>query len=201
MPVLFLGGILADFIAAAANGILGWKNSCAWQGTLCFYYLCLGSLKFVFLSAALTGVSKVTMMRNAKKAYYLVSWACLLLNIVFGGIIYMMAVDEESSHYPGIVCVLIILYACFMVLFFAVLYWTNGSGKRGPLGNAMGVLGWMDAAVLILMLETVVIDATGARASKAGGVMIAVTGVILWLLLLITALGGIKWGDINLNRK
>ena len=96
--VLFITGICANMVIAILNGILGYFNQSAWQGTLCAYYLFIMLVKLGLLVGSIISDRDI---RFLKKIYLIVSIAIMILDIILAGIVYLMATDQGSKHYPG----------------------------------------------------------------------------------------------------
>ena len=160
-----------------------------WQGTLCAYYLFLMLLKLAVLFGSTKGDSGI---RSLKKCYLYVSISILALNLILGGIVYLMATDRGSKHYPGYLIYGVAFYA-FCKVITAGINLVKAGKQQESVMLSMKSIGLVDSLVSILMLEIALIDTFGDIRSEWARTMMAASGAGTWMI--VTAIGvlGIRW--------
>ena len=192
--IAFIGGIFVDLVVAAANGTLGVLHRSAWQGSLCAYYLALMLMKLYLLYTGMIGSARYERGRYRKllNTYFVCSVVIILLDAVLGGIVYLMAAEHESKHYPGVLVYGVAFYA-FCKVALAIVNFIKARRLRAPLLMSIRSIGYVDALVSILMLETSLIETFGNRSSSWTTRMIASSGAGAWFLVLWVGIRGVLW--------
>ena len=187
--VLFIAGICANLVIAFRNGILGFVNQAVWQGTLSAYYLFIMLVKLGLLMGSIRSDGNISYL---KKGHFYVSIAIMFLNLVLGVIVYLMATDRGSKHYPGYLIYGVALYA-FCKMIAAAINLAKAGRKNSPVLLSMKSIGLVDAMVSILMLEIALIDTFGDINTEWARTMMAVSGFGIWLIAMAVGMLGIRW--------
>lgn len=187
--VLFIAGICANMVIAILNGILGYFNQSARQGTLCAYYLFIMLVKLGLLIGSIISDRDI---RFLKKTYLIVSIAIMILDIILGGIVYLMATDRGSKHYLGYLIYGVALYA-FCKVISGGINLVKAGRKKSPVLLSMKSIGLVDAMVSILMLEIALIDTFGNINGEWARTMMAVSVPCVWLIAMAIGAFGIRW--------
>ena len=187
--ILYICGIFANFFIAFLNGILGFFNHSAWQGTMCAYYLFLMLLKLALLFGC---VMRDCRYRHLKKYYLYVSIAILVLNCILGGMVYLMATDQGTKHYPGYLIYGVAFYA-FCKIIAGVINLVKAGKRKAPFMLAMKSIGLVDGLVSILMLEIALLDTFGNIHFNSAKIMMIASGTGAWLIAAAVGVLGIRW--------
>ena len=187
--ILFVCGIFANLLIALINGFLGFANRSVWQGTLCAYYLFLMLMKLALLFGS---TRRKVRGRSLKKWYLYVSISILVLNIILGGMVYLMAADQGKKHYPGHLIYGVALYA-FCKVTAGMINLIKAGRRSFPILLSMKSIGLVDALVSILMLEIALIDTFGDLHSDWAGSMMLLSGAGVWLITAAVGIFGIRW--------
>ena len=180
--LLFICGIFSNLAVAFLNGFLGAWNQSSWQGTLCAYYLSIMLMKIV-----------VVLWRNGQKGVYLfVSVFILIMNPILAVIVYLMAANQGTKHYPGVLIYAVALYA-FCKVIAAAVNLVRANIQKSPIKLAMKSIGLMDGLVSILMLEIAMIDTFGNINTNWSRIMMALSGIGAWLIVMMIGVLGILW--------
>ena len=187
--LLFIGGICANLFIALLNGVLGYLNQSAWQGTLCAYYLFLMLLKLGVLFAGMKADHRI---QSLKKCYLYVSIALLALNAILIIIVVMMTTDQGSKHYPGYLIYGVAFYS-FCKVIAAGINLVKARKRKAPVMLAMKSIGLVDGLVSILMLEIALIDTFGELHSAWARTTMAASGAGACLIAAAVGVSGIRW--------
>ena len=130
--------------------------------------------------------------RSLKKWFLYVSISILILDFVLGGVVYLMAADQGSKHYPGYLIYGFALYA-FCKVIAGIVNLAKAQRRRSPVLLSMKSIGFVDAMVSILMLEIALIDTFGNIHSEWARMMMICSGAGVWLITAALGILGIKW--------
>jgi len=186
--ILFIAGICANLLIALLNGILGYFNSSVWQGTISAYYLFIMLLKLGLLIGSIKSKKNI---RSLTKCHLYVSIAIMLLDLILGVIVYLMATDRGSKHYPGYLIYGVALYA-FCKMISGGINLVKAGRKNSPVLLSMKSIGLVDAMVSILMLEIALIDTFGDINTEWARTMMAASGFGVWLVALAVGVLGVR---------
>lgn len=192
---LFITGIFANLVIGIVNGVMGVFNQSFWQGTLCAYYIFLMILKILLLFGSAGSSVKMDRLR---RGYLCISISILLLNLVLGGVVYLMATEQGRKHYPGVLIYGVALYA-FCKVIAGIVNLVKANRRRAPVMMAMKSIAMVDGLVSILMLEIALIDTFGELHSDWAQMMMAVSGACVWFIAAGIGIWGIWW-YIRTNR-
>ena len=106
-------------------------------------------------------------------------------------IVYLMATDQGSKHYPGYLIYGVALYA-FCKMISGGINLVKAGRKNSPVLLSMKSIGLVDAMVSILMLEIALIDTFGDISGEWARTMMAVSGSCVWLFAMAIGAFGIR---------
>ena len=121
-----------------------------------------------------------------------VTVSILGLNLILGGIVYLMASDQGIKHYPGYLIYGVAFYA-FCKVIAGGINLIKARKLRAPVMLAMKSIGLVDAMVSILMLEIALIDTFGDIHTNWARFMMTLSGAGAWLLAAAVGALGIRW--------
>ena len=187
--VIFICGISTNFMVAVVNGLLGILHQSAWQGTLSAYYFFLMSLKTALVIGCGKGKENP---RTLRRWYLYVSVSILAMEVILGGMVFLMSADQGRKHYPGYLIYGVALYA-FCKIIAAVYNMTKAVRYHAPVLLSMKSIGLVDAMVSILMLEIALIDTFGDIHTNWARSMMTASGSAAWVIAGLVGIRGIRW--------
>lgn len=186
---------ILNLIFAAFNGVLGILNHSMWAGIMAFYYLILGLMR----SRAIQYNRQSTKMQDPHKVlkkgisiYRNCSFLLVLMTLGLAVAVVLLVREQGGKHYPGFTIYAFALYA-FVKIILAVKNRIQASRSNSPIRIAIQNIGYIDALVSILMLQTALLETFGGSDMSAdmSAVMNGITGGVVCFLTSFTGIFGI----------
>ena len=155
--VLFTtAAFLVNVVYAVGNGIYGWFRQSAWLGTLAAYYFVLSVMRFGIVHYGWKEAD-IDMNRKLKLKELLIyrnTGILFLLNsIVLDGAVILLIHNEGGRIYPGTLIFAVAAYAFYKIIM-SVVHMVKARRMKSPLLVAVRNIGYADALVSILSLQT-----------------------------------------------
>lgn len=177
---------LLNLFYAVSNGIFGIINHSAWLGTLSAYY--------IFLSIMRSGavryerkLSKEEPDRNLKmqewKVYRNTGILLALITIALGGTVILLVNREGGKSYQGYMIFVVAMYTFYKVII-SVVNMVRARKMKSPLLVTIRNIGYADALVSLLSLQTAMFASFGENSNINPQVMNAITGTCVCIMIL-----------------
>lgn len=147
---------LINIFYAASNGIYGWFRRSAWMGTLAAYYFVLSVMRFGIVSYGWkVSNSKVDRkLRLRELVIYRNTGILFLMNtIVLDGAVILLIHNAGGRSYPGTLIFAVAAYTFYKIIM-SVIHMVKAKRMKSPLLVAVRNIGYADALVSILSLQT-----------------------------------------------
>ena len=177
---------LLNLLYAAGNGIYAkWSHS-AWLGTLSAYYLFLGVMRFLvirqefyFAKEHMEGKRKRTAEWNVfRNAGILLSF----ITLVLGGAVILLLHEEGGKVYSGYLIFAVAAYTFYKITI-SVINMIKVRKMKSPLLLTVRNIGYADALVSILFLQTAMFTAFGDGKNINKQLMNEITGVVVCVMI------------------
>ena len=187
-------GMLINIAFAVFNGVVGFISRSPWYLILAAYYFSLSCMRFWTLNYGRRTSGRDVSVGGLEKEiriYKASSISLILLSIVLGGMVILTVHSVGGKHYPGTTIYIVALYT-FIKVPLAVRNWLRTTKMKTPLLVTIRSIGYADACVSILSLQTAMFAAFGDMEVKnSQALMNGITGVILCMLVLGMGIYGI----------
>ncbi len=174
-------GMTVNFFYVLFRVVVGIRYASVWFISMAVYYLVLGALR---LSLILNYRHRSDI--DELHCYRRTAWLLFLLNIPMGGMIILMVLTNSGYSYPGYVIYLSAMYT-FYTMIFSVINLVKFRKLGSPILSAAKVLNFVAAFMSVLGLQTAMIAQFGAESDSFRKMMNAITGGVIWLLVILTA--------------
>ncbi len=188
------------------DGVVGIASRSAWYGTLAAYYILLSILRFTAVREAgiLSGKADGEERLPAEIRFY--RWCGILfiiMTVALCGTVILILDEEGGKHYPGSLIYGAALYV-FYKMIMSVVNLVKVRKHRSPLLLAIRDIGYVDACVSILSLQTAMFASFGTGEKEFSRLMNGVTGAAVCLMVLGTGIRAVwmagkmkqKWKEI-----
>ncbi len=180
-------GLLMNVAFAVFNGSIGFISRSPWYITLAVYYFSLSCMRFwtVNYERLMSNREPSDKMREKEiRIYKGSSISLILLTIVLGGMVILTMHSYGGRQYPGTTIYIVALYT-FIKVPLAVYNWLRTTKMNTPLLVTIRSIGYADACVSVLSLQTAMFAAFGdIEVKETQTLMNGITGVILCMLVL-----------------
>lgn len=180
-------GLLINIAFAIFNGCIGFISRSPWYITLAVYYFSLSCMRFwtVNYERRIPDREASAGIQEKEIRIYKGNSICLIfLTIVLGGMVILTIHSYGGRQYPGTVIYIVALYT-FIKVPLAVCNWLRTAKMKTPLLVTIRSIGYADACVSILSLQTAMFAAFGDMEAKdIQALMNGITGGILCMLVL-----------------
>lgn len=192
-------GLLMNLAFAVFNSVVGIKSQSAWYITLSVYYILLSIMRYWAVNYE-RRISKAEQNRKLILLELAVYRNCSILFLVMttalGGMVILTLRSKGGRHYPGYTIYAFALYA-FIKVPLAVAGRIRAGKMKSPLLMTIRSIGYADACVAILSLQTAMLSSFGQGdlEDRVVELMNAGTGAFLCLMVLGMGIYGIYWAQ------
>lgn len=190
-------GLMINMVFAVFNGVIGIKSQSAWYMTLSVYYVLLSVMRYLAVNYE-RRISKTEQSRKLKLLELTVYKNCSILFIfmttALGGMVMLTLNSQGGKHYPGYTIYAFALYA-FIKIPLAIAGRIKAGRMKSPLLMTIRSIGYADACVAVLSLQTAMLSSFGYGdlEDRVVRLMNAGTGAAMCLMVLGMGIYGIYW--------
>lgn len=186
-------GLASNILFAIFNGVTGFISRSAWLGSLSAYYILLSMMRIGVVKQE-KNISKVKQEKERLKKeiaiYQKNSILFILMAVVLGGMVILLEALAGGKSYPGYT-----IYAAAAYTFYRIIMSTiqlvKVKKRKSPLLRIIRKIGYVDACVSILILQTAMFDSFAKEQEDFTKLMNAVTGAVVTALVLGIGIQGI----------
>lgn len=186
-------GMVSNMIFAAFNGVIGITSHSAWFGTLSAYYILLSIMRAGIVRhereiAALK--EKQEHMRRELSVYRKNSVLFLFMAVVLAGAVILLLNAQGGKEYPGLTIYAVATYTFYKIIMSTVQVIKVGK-RKSPLLSIARKIGYIDACVSILTLQTAMFASFAEGEEALIKLMNGITGTVVCLIVLGLGIQGI----------
>lgn len=192
--ILFMVLSLAsNVIFAVFNGIIGIISHSAWFGSLSAYYILLSIMRI----RAVKQERKISKIKHKKErmkkemdVYKKNSILFIMMAVVLCGMVILLESSLGGKTYPGLTVYAAAAYAFYRIIMSTIHIW-KANKQKSPLLMTIRKIGYMDACVSILILQTAMFASFAKGKEAFTKIMNGTTGVAVSLMVLGIGIQGI----------
>ncbi len=177
------GSLAITLIFAIYNGFLGISHKSLWYGTICVYYIILVILRGLTIAAGKKLSMDEKQENGRSKAFLMLSFLLLLLNISLIVPVSMMVRQQRPVDVDLIPAIAMAAYTTYKVSMASV-----NLRKRKVSSDQfvwlLRTITFIDALVSVLTLQNTLIMVNSDGGSQGMLALTAVTSAIIWLVIL-----------------
>ena len=200
--VFAVPGLASNVIYAIFNGVVGLMSHSAWFGSLAAYYILLSMMRL----GAVKQERQLSKIQDARErmqreiaVYKMDSILFMFLAIVLSGMVVLMELSLGGKHYPGFTIYAVAAYTFYKIIK-ATIDVVKVRRRNSPLLMVVRKIGYIDACVSILILQTAMFASFAEGEERLTQIMNGITGGCVCLIVLGLGIWGI-WNSKRLNRK
>ncbi len=187
-------GATTNVIFAMFNGVVGIIGRSAWFGSMAAYYILLS---FMRINAVLQGkrLSKSKKVREEYelRIYYRNSILFLVMAIILAGLVILLLFSDGGKTYPGFTIYAMAAYTFYRIIM-SIINMVKTKKEQSPLLMIIRKIGYLDACVSILILQTAMFAAFGTDMSENMiKWMNGMTGTLVFFMIMILGVQGIMY--------
>lgn len=171
-------GLIPNAAFAVTNGVVGVYTASAWSGSLAAYYLILTLMRMFVLGFH---------SRNGKSAWKLYRFCgvmFVLMSTALGGAVVLMVRSGNGKDYPGFLIYAVAAYT-FLKMGTSIKNLIQAKRYRNPVVSILRDIGYADALVSLLTLQTALFAAFGQDNTALIPVMNGITGSVVCIAVLV----------------
>lgn len=157
-------GFLGNVVFAVFNGFVGLYARSPWFGSLSAYYILLSMMRVSILRQA-REIEKMPQreeqLRRETALYQKNSFLFLVMAVVLGGMVILLEAEKGGKTYPGFTIYAAAAYAFYRIIM-AVIQMIKVKKEQSPLLMLVRKIGYIDACVSMLTLQTAMFAAFGS---------------------------------------
>ena len=192
--VLFaVPGMVSNIVFAVFNGVMGMIGHSAWFGTLAAYYILLSIMRagVVRQERNIAGVKdRRERMSRELSVYRRNSIMFIFLAVVLAGAVILLLHAQGGKDYPGFMIYAVAAYTFYKIIMSTIQVIKVGK-RKSPLLSITRRIGYIDACVSILTLQTAMFASFAEGEEEMVQWMNGVTGAVLCLMVLVLGIQGI----------
>lgn len=190
-------GMVSNIIFAAFNGVIGITGHSAWFGTLSAYYILLSIMRagIVRQERAIAGIKeKQEHMRRELSVYRRNSVLFMFMAVVLAGAVILLLNAQGGKDYPGLTIYAVATYTFYKIIMSTIQVIKVGK-RKSPLLSITRRIGYIDACVSILTLQTAMFASFAEGEEGWIKLMNGITGTVVCLMVLGLGIQGICFSN------
>ncbi len=191
--LLAVPGMVSNIIFAAFNGVIGITSHSAWFGTLSAYYILLSIMRagIVRQERKLAVIKeKKEHMRQEQSVYRRNSVLFIFMAVVLAGAVILLLNAQGGKNYPGFTIYAVAAYTFYKIIMSTIQVVKVGK-RKSPLLSITRRIGYIDACVSILTLQTAMFASFANGEEEYIKLMNGITGAALCVMVLGLGIQGI----------
>lgn len=195
-------GMVSNIIFAVFNGAIGITSRSAWFGTLAAYYILLSIMRteVVRQERKIAAIrDKQEHMRRELSVYRRNSVLFVFMAVVLAGAVILLLNAQGGKDYPGLTIYAVATYTFYKIITSTVQVIQVGK-RKSPLLSITRRIGYIDACVSILTLQTAMFAAFADGEEGLIKLMNGMTGAALCLMVFGLGIQGIYFSKKESNR-
>lgn len=179
-------GMMSNIIFAVFNGVVAVTSRSAWLGTLAAYYILLSLMR----SGVVMQEKRLSRIRDEKermkkelRVYRRNSVMFLFLAVVLAGAAVLLVNSEGGKSYPGYAIYAVAAYTFYKIIMSTIQVLKVGK-RKSPLLTITRRIGYIDACVSILTLQTAMFASFASGQEDFMLLMNAATGAVVCMMVL-----------------
>lgn len=183
---LAVPGMVSNIIFAVFNGVIGITSHSAWFGTLSAYYILLSIMRagIVRQERAIAAIKeKQEHMRREQSVYRRNSVLFLFMAVVLAGAVILLLNAQGGKDYPGLTIYAVATYTFYKIIMSTIQVIKVGK-RKSPLLSITRRIGYIDACVSILTLQTAMFVSFAEGEEALIKLMNGATGTVVCLMVL-----------------
>lgn len=192
-------GTMSNIIFAAFNGVVGAVSHSAWFGTLSAYYILLSIMRAEVIRQERKIASieeEKEHMRRELSVYGRDSVLFLFLAVVLAGAVILLENSQGGKNYPGFTIYAVAAYTFYKIIMSTIQVIKVGK-RKSPLLSITRRIGYVDACVSILTLQTAMFASFAQGEEALAKQMNGITGAVVCLMVFGLGIQGIWTANIR----
>jgi len=186
-------GAASNVIFAIINGVIGILSHSAWFGTLAAYYILLSVMRIGAVNQQ-RKISRIGLrgkrMRSEIDFYRKNSILFIVMAVILGGMVLLMELSIGGKNYPGFMIYAAAAYSFYKIIL-STIHIIKADNRQSQLIMIIRKIGYMDACVSILTLQTAMFATFGNHQRELEKMMNGITGAAVCLIVLGMGIQGI----------
>lgn len=194
-------GMVSNIIFAVFNGVIGITSNSAWFGTLSAYYIILSVMRagVVRQERLLSAVKeKQEHMSRKLSVYRRNSILFIFMAVVLAGAVILLLNAQGGKDYPGLTIYAVATYT-FSKITISTIQVVKVGKRKSPLLSITRRIGYMDACVSILTLQTAMFASFAEGDEALVKLMNGITGTVVCLMVLGLGIQGVCYSNKKIN--
>lgn len=179
-------GMIGNIVFAVFNGVIGIAGRSAWFGTLSAYYILLSIMRagIVRQEKEIAAIEeKQEHMRRELSVYRRNSVLFIFMAVVLAGAVILLLNAQGGKNYPGFTIYAVATYTFYKIITSTIQVVKVGK-RKSPLLSITRRIGYIDACVSILTLQTAMFASFAVGEEEMIKMMNAMTGTVVCLMVL-----------------
>ena len=185
--VLFaVPGLILNVVYAVFNGFIGIRSRSAWYVTLSVFHVFLSLMRFAAIRYERRGAGKKMTKELAEEEIAVYRYCGILLifmTIALAGAVILLVHSEGGKRYPGYTIFIVAMYTFYKVIA-SVINVVKAGKLKSPLLMAIRSIGYVNACVSLLFLQTAMFASFGEGIVEVEVQMNGMTGIAVCLMVL-----------------
>jgi len=186
-------GMVSNIIFAAFNGVIGITSHSAWFGTLSAYYILLSIMQEGIVRPErklVVNKEKGEHIRRELSVYRRNSVLFIFMAVVLAGAVILLQNSQGGKNYPGFTIYAVATYTFYKIITSTIQVIKVGK-RKSPLLSITRRIGYIDACVSILTLQTAMFASFADGEEELIKLMNGITGTVVCVMVLGLGIQGI----------
>lgn len=179
-------GLILNIVFVVFNGFIGIQSRSAWYVTLAVFHGLLSLMRFAAIRYERRGSDLRQTKEMAEEELSVYRYCGILLiikTIALAGAVVLLVHSEGGKTYPGCTIFVVALYTFYKIIA-AVIHVVKAEKLKSPLLMAIRSIGYVNACVSLLFLQTAMFASFGKGMAEFEVRMNAITGTAVCVMAL-----------------
>lgn len=186
-------GMVSNIIFAVFNGVIGITSHSAWFGTMSAYYILLSIMRvgIVRQERKIAAIKeKKEHIHQEQAVFRRNSVLFMFMAVVLAGAVILLLNSQGGKNYPGFTIYAVATYTFYKIIMSTIQVIKVGK-RKSPLLSITRRIGYIDACVSILTLQTAMFASFANGEEQMVKLMNGITGTVVCMMVLGLGIQGI----------
>lgn len=199
-----LPGMAFNLVFAVFHGVIGIISHSLWFGTFSAYYILLSVMRFLVVSSDRRISGRIPGLKRCLDGWFVFrccGFLFLVMTVMLGGAVVLLLNAKGGKHYPGFTIYAVAAYTFYKIIV-SFIHMVKAGKLKSPALMALRSVGYTDACVSVLSLQTAMLAAFAKGEQDSIRIMNGMTGIVVCMMVFFVGIRCIRIsGKMKLSKE